>query len=39
MLGLAGLVVLAIVLAIVARPWLREMRHTQRLVADRRAAS
>ena len=38
-LFIAGLVVLAIVLAIVARPWLREMRHTQRLVADRRAAS
>lgn len=36
-LFLAGLVVLAIILAIVARPWLREMRHTQRLVAGRPA--
>jgi hypothetical protein len=38
-LFIAGLVVLAIVLAIVARPWLREMRHTQRRVTDRRPAS
>jgi hypothetical protein len=36
-LGVAGLVVLAIILAIVARPWLREMRHTERLVAGRPA--
>lgn len=39
MLGAAGLVVLAVILALVARPWLREMRHTQRLVTDRRPAS
>jgi len=31
-LFLAGLVVLAIILAIVARPWWREMRETWRLV-------
>ena len=36
-LGIAGFVVLVIILAIVARPWLREMRHTQRLVAGRPA--
>jgi hypothetical protein len=36
MLGVAGLVVLAVILAIVARPWLREMRHTERLVTGRR---
>jgi hypothetical protein len=34
-LFLAGLVVLAIVLAILARPWRREMRETQRLVGSR----
>lgn len=34
-LFVAGLVVLAIVLAIVARPWWREMRETQRLVGSR----
>jgi hypothetical protein len=33
-LFLAGLVVLAIVLAILARPWWREMRETQRLVGS-----
>ena len=37
MLGVAGLVVLAVILALVARPWLREMRHTERLVAGRPA--
>jgi hypothetical protein len=34
-LFIAGLVVLAVILALVARPWLREMRQTQRLVTDR----
>lgn len=34
-LFLAGLVVLAIILAIVARPWWREMRETWRLVGSR----
>lgn len=38
-LFVAGLVVLAIILASVARPWLREMRYTQRLVTCRRPAS
>jgi len=33
-LFLAGLVVLAIILAILARPWWREMRETQRLVGS-----
>ena len=39
MLGTASLVVLAVILALVARAWLREMRQTQRLVTDRRPAS
>jgi preprotein translocase subunit Sec63 len=33
-LFVAGLVVLGIILAIVARPWWREMRETQRLVGS-----